>query len=111
MRLTLIPKKSQGFTLMELMVIIAILGVLSAIAVPMFMKQRKKGNEDVSVYASVSVDLSKDDLYLLQILCRQSIEHGTSDIDFAKRVCVMDSFIEKQIQVSADLSDAVYMAE
>ena len=43
MRLTLIPKKSRGFTLMELMTAVAILGVLSAIAIPNYLKHRQKG--------------------------------------------------------------------
>ena len=43
MRLTLIPKKSRGFTLMELMVAIAICGVLSAIAIPNYLRYRQKG--------------------------------------------------------------------
>ena len=43
MRLTLISKKNCGFTLMELMVIVSILGVLSAIAVPVYLKHRQKG--------------------------------------------------------------------
>lgn len=43
MRLTLITKKSRGFTLMELMVAIAICGVLAAIAIPNFLRYRQKG--------------------------------------------------------------------
>ena len=43
MHLTLIRKKSRGFTLMELMVAIAIVGVLSAIAIPNYLKYRQKG--------------------------------------------------------------------
>lgn len=43
MRLTLIRKKSHGFTLMELMVAIGIVGVLTAIAVPNYIKYRQKG--------------------------------------------------------------------
>ena len=43
MRLTLSPKKSRGFTLMELSVIMAILGVLSAIAIPNYLRHREKG--------------------------------------------------------------------
>ena len=42
MRLTLPTKKSRGFTLMELCVIIAILGVLSAIAIPNYLRHREK---------------------------------------------------------------------
>ena len=43
MHLTLIRKKSRGFTLMELMVAIAIVGVLSAIAIPNYLRYRQKG--------------------------------------------------------------------
>ena len=43
MRLTLITKKSRGFTLTELMVAIAICGVLSAIAIPNYLRYREKG--------------------------------------------------------------------
>jgi prepilin-type N-terminal cleavage/methylation domain-containing protein len=43
MRLTLINKKSRGFSLTELMVIVSILSVLSAIAIPNYLKHRTKG--------------------------------------------------------------------
>ena len=42
MRLTLISKKSRGFSLMELMVIVSILSVLSAIAIPNYLRHREK---------------------------------------------------------------------
>ena len=43
MRLTLIPKKRGGFALMELAVIIAIVAVLAAIAIPAYLGHRQKG--------------------------------------------------------------------
>jgi type IV pilus assembly protein PilA len=38
-----LEKKDEAFTLIELLVVIIIIGILAAIAIPVFLSQRKKG--------------------------------------------------------------------
>ncbi|MCR6713310.1 MAG: prepilin-type N-terminal cleavage/methylation domain-containing protein [Demequina sp.] len=47
-----LEKKDKGFTLIELLVVIIIIGILAAIAIPVFLNQRKK-----AVDAGIKSDL------------------------------------------------------
>ena len=59
------PKRLRGFTLIELIIVIAIMGILMSIAVPIYQTHLRRANEAVL----------KEDLYTL----RNAIDQYTQD--------------------------------
>ncbi len=56
-------EKDEGFTLIELLVVIIIIGILAAIAIPVFLNQRKKG-WDSAVKADLRNAATAQETYL-----------------------------------------------
>ena len=58
------PKNGAGFTLIELMVVVVIIGILSAVALPRFMVQQKKAKEGTA-WADLDAMTTACEMYYL----------------------------------------------
>jgi type IV pilus assembly protein PilA len=61
--LSKLHKRRKGFTLIELMIVVAIIGILAAIAIPQYSKLRKKGMHSAAKMALDSVANAQDLYY------------------------------------------------
>lgn len=64
-------KKEDGFTLIEILVVILIIGILASIAIPVFLNQRKKAND-----AAIASDLRN-----VAIAIETHFEKNPNDVD------------------------------
>jgi type IV pilus assembly protein PilA len=87
----LMKEREQGFTLIELLVVILIIAILAAIAIPVFLTQRKKGWK-AQVESTLKNMATSEESYLtsntaytssLTNLAAEGFKYAASEIDAA----------------------------
>lgn len=73
-------KRKQGFTLVEIMIVVLIIGMLATIAVPSFMKARENSQTNACINNLRQIDAAKEQL-ALEDNAAQGAKLIASDVD------------------------------
>ena len=97
-------KKKKGFTLIELVIVIAIIGVLAAIAIPSYNTARKKA-------ANTAHNANVQMLKSAAILKQSEINDASTSITWTKDSHDGNTYVEKwpEIPAGADVSENSYV--
>jgi prepilin-type N-terminal cleavage/methylation domain-containing protein len=74
-------QRKAGFTLVEIMIVVAIIGLLAAIAIPNFVKARTTAQKNACINNLRQIDGAKEQWALEQKKSAGTVTTGTGDVD------------------------------
>jgi len=94
----------KGFTLIELMIVIAILGILAAIAIPNFISYRKR-SYDAAAQSDLKNLMTAQEAYYVDNSTYKNISSTSSNIDFGNDTT---AYLSDKVTAASTASDDGY---
>jgi prepilin-type N-terminal cleavage/methylation domain-containing protein len=95
----------KGFTLVEIMIVVAIIGLLAAIAIPSFMKARSTSQKNSCINGLRQIESAKDQ-YALEVGRTNGWAWASDDQAFSNLVGAADGYIKLAPYCPASASSA-----
>ena len=92
-------EKDQGFTLIELLVVMIIIGILAAIAIPVFLNQRKKA-VDSSLKSDIRTVANEMETYFVDNQAYVAVPSGTGQLTIGANTVKLSSGNNVQVTVN-----------
>jgi prepilin-type N-terminal cleavage/methylation domain-containing protein len=81
----MMENRKMGFTLVEIMIVVAIIGMLAAIAIPSFMKARTTSQKNACINNLRQIEAGKEQ-WALENRAKTGTEVTTTEVDLYMRV-------------------------
>lgn len=97
-------RKTQGFTLVEIMIVVVIIGLLAAMAIPAFQKVRRSSQEKTMINDARQIASGAQQYFLEKGVTEVAVTHIIGDEGYVKKLGTGNKLDQATIQQGSTFS-------